>query len=429
MPRTLQFKRYPHATVAETIGANGELIIDTTTHALTVHDGVNMGGTRLATEAFAISHGGSNYGNTNVASFLTTYGGSINARELVYSGDYLNIASNIGFQLQYDPTETYNPYSIENGSWIYFDGSGYTWSSNVNGTQSSVYFDNSGNIFADGNISITSVIWPDETTQLTAFTGYATDNTARIVAQSAYDKANTSITGPQGAQGTPGSTGPQGVQGAVGSTGPTGPQGAQGTTGSTGPQGTQGAAGPQGVAGSNGSQGPQGAAGTQGAQGANGSQGPQGTQGAAGPTGPTGPQGTQGSQGATGTTNDVGQFAQANAAFAAANSAATLITQNAQSTSYTLLLTDAGKHIYSTNTSTQVITIPNNGTVSWQTGSSIMLVIQGSGKMNVVPSTGVTMYMANNSTAKTYANVYSYGMATLLNVGANTWFINGAGVS
>ena len=28
MPRTLQFKRYPHATVAETIGANGELIID-----------------------------------------------------------------------------------------------------------------------------------------------------------------------------------------------------------------------------------------------------------------------------------------------------------------------------------------------------------------------------------------------------------------
>ena len=71
----------------------------------------------------------------------------------------------------------------------------------------------------------------------------------------------------------------------------------------------------------------------------------------------------------------------------------------------------------------------NNGTVSWNIGSTVMLVIQGSGKMNVVPATGVTMYLANNSTSKTYANVYSYGMSTLLNVSANTWFINGAGVS
>ena len=103
--------------------------------------------------------------------------------------------------------------------------------------------------------------------------------------------------------------------------------------------------------------------------------------------------------------------------------------QNAQSTSYVIQSSDAGKHIYSTNTSTQVITIPNNGTVSWNIGSTVMLVIQGSGKMNVVPSTGVTMYLANNSTSKAYANVYSYGMATLLNVAANTWFINGAGVA
>ena len=133
---------------------------------------------------------------------------------------------------------------------------------------------------------------------------------------------------------------------------------------------------------------------------------------------------------------DVGQFAQANAAYtqansayAAANAAATLIPQNTQTNSYTLALSDSGKHIYSTNTSTQVITIPNNGTVSWNIGSTVMLVIQGSGKMNVVPATGVTMYLANNSTSKTYANVYSYGMATLLNVAANTWFINGAGVA
>ena len=119
----------------------------------------------------------------------------------------------------------------------------------------------------------------------------------------------------------------------------------------------------------------------------------------------------------------------ANSSYATANSASSIIAQNAQSTSYTLQLTDAGKHILSTNSSTQVITVPNNGNVSWNVGSTIMLVIQGSGTMNVVPQTGITMYMANNSTAKSYANLASYGMATLLNVGANTWFINGAGVS
>ena len=44
MPRTLQFKRYGSATLANTIGANGELIINQTNKTLTVHDGVTPGG-------------------------------------------------------------------------------------------------------------------------------------------------------------------------------------------------------------------------------------------------------------------------------------------------------------------------------------------------------------------------------------------------
>lgn len=197
---------------------------------------------------------------------------------------------------------------------------------------------------------------------------YNKANTAYTLAQSAYDHANTIPAGAQGAQGY---------------------------------QGVQGAQGYQGV------------------QGAQGAQGYQGTQGS---------QGTQGVQGATGTTSDTGQFAKANAAYDAANTAASIIPQNAQSSTYTLTLTDAGKHIYSTSATAQTINLPNNGTVSWTTGTTIMLVIRGAGTMNVIPATGVTMYAANSSTAKTYAGVYSYGMATLLNVGANTWFINGAGV-
>tara|TARA_R110000868_G_scaffold6296_1_gene35913 strand:+ start:385 stop:1233 length:849 start_codon:yes stop_codon:yes gene_type:complete len=44
MPRTLQFKRYNTAQLANTTGANGEIIINTTTRGITVHDGVTPGG-------------------------------------------------------------------------------------------------------------------------------------------------------------------------------------------------------------------------------------------------------------------------------------------------------------------------------------------------------------------------------------------------
>ena len=54
MPRTLQFKRYGSATLANTIGANGELIINQTNKTLTVHDGITPGGFTLLNEAIEI---------------------------------------------------------------------------------------------------------------------------------------------------------------------------------------------------------------------------------------------------------------------------------------------------------------------------------------------------------------------------------------
>jgi len=47
MSRTLQFRRLGTATLANTIGANGELIINTTNKTLTVHDGLTPGGFQL----------------------------------------------------------------------------------------------------------------------------------------------------------------------------------------------------------------------------------------------------------------------------------------------------------------------------------------------------------------------------------------------
>jgi hypothetical protein len=127
------------------------------------------------------------------------------------------------------------------------------------------------------------------------------------------------------------------------------------------------------------------------------------------------------------TNNLSNAFNQANSAYTAANTALN-ISQNIRIQDYTLQLTDRGGHIYSTNTAVQVITIPNSGVVAWPTGTVIDIVLNGSGMINVATSNDVTLYVANNSTVKGYANVYPRGWATLLNVGANTWFIKGQGV-
>lgn len=93
----------------------------------------------------------------------------------------------------------------------------------------------------------------------------------------------------------------------------------------------------------------------------------------------------------------------------------------------TLALTDAGKHYYSSN-SANVITIPNNSTVSFNIGAAISVVQEGTANLTVSPDSGVTLYLAGNSTSgsRTLGN---YGMATLLKVATDTWFISGTGVN
>jgi hypothetical protein len=104
------------------------------------------------------------------------------------------------------------------------------------------------------------------------------------------------------------------------------------------------------------------------------------------------------------------------------------IPQNAQSTSYTLATVDSGKHIYSQNTATQVITIPTNANVAFSVGTTVSIILQGSGSITVNPFSGVTLYLAGNSTSAS-RTISAYGMATLIKVATNTWFINGSGVT
>ena len=94
----------------------------------------------------------------------------------------------------------------------------------------------------------------------------------------------------------------------------------------------------------------------------------------------------------------------------------------------TLALTDAGKHYYSTSAGNFTLTVPNNTTTSFATGTAISIVVQSAGNVLVNAASGVTLYMAGNSTAANRV-VSNYGMATLMKVATDTWMINGTGVA
>jgi len=104
------------------------------------------------------------------------------------------------------------------------------------------------------------------------------------------------------------------------------------------------------------------------------------------------------------------------------------IPQVAFTANATIAATDAGKHYYSTLATANVLTIANNTSVSWSVGTAISIVNRGSGNITIAQGSGVSLYLAGNSTPAN-RTVTTYGMATLLNVAANIWMINGTGVS
>ena len=119
----------------------------------------------------------------------------------------------------------------------------------------------------------------------------------------------------------------------------------------------------------------------------------------------------------------------ANAAFTTANNAAATIPQNRQSTNYVLQLSDAGKHIYYEQSTSTTLFIPTSTQANFANGSTIMLVSRtSSANVTITPNSGVSLYLAGNTTSSS-RNLTSYGMATLMQVAANTWFINGTGLS
>ena len=94
--------------------------------------------------------------------------------------------------------------------------------------------------------------------------------------------------------------------------------------------------------------------------------------------------------------------------------------QNIQSGNYTLVLSDAGKHIYSANTGAQTITIPTNASVAFPIGTVITIVNQGTASI-LLSGAGVSIFPEGSAVAVTSPVVPAGATGQLVKVDTNSW--------
>jgi len=355
MAKTLQFRRLSTVALANTVGANGELIVDSSNGTISVHNGTTSGGKRLATETYVV----------NTANQLITVAVPTRLGQLTNDLGYITSNSSISGGSA-TAIRLFTPRYI-NG--VAFDGT--------------------------ANITISAA----NTTESLAQSAFTQANTASNTASSA--QANTIIL--QGVNTTQNTRMSVIEGGLISSNANTVFLNSLITTNNTRIAVVEG-----GLITAN--------ANTMVLQGVNTAQN------------------TRMSviEGGLISANANSAYLQSiiNTANTNITAAAQTVPQNAQSVNYTLQLTDAGKHIYYTQATSNTLYIPTTANVAFSNGTTIMIVSRTSSSANVTvsPNTGVTMYLAGNTTSAS-RNVTTYGMATLIQVAANTWFINGTGVS
>jgi hypothetical protein len=444
MSRTLQFRRLGTATLANTTGANGELIINSTNKTLTVHDGTTPGGFALLNQAtdFDIDQYARNTANTatNNITILqgvnTTQNTNItNATDLAQEAydlaqEAYDYANTIISDTQIDQTAR----NIANSATVLaqtsYDNSNTKFSAsggqitgnviivgNLDVTNNTIVSNamEANNVIIDGTLltglaARTSVVLPHLVAQFASNSAtYIQVNSQNINPAGSADYVITADNGSDsdyfldlGLKGSQSNdqllTAYDGYLTVQGSTiGQAGGNLIIGTTSSFPGLETKFVAG--GYANNN-------IVMKLGTYGAN----------------------VVGNLTVTGTITSGGIVAVDQVARNAANAAAQTIPQNAQSTDYTLQLTDAGKHIYYTNNSAVSLYIPWTANTTYANGTTITIISNTSSNVTVTPNTGVSLYLAGNTTSIS-RNVTTYGMATLIMTAANTWYINGSGVA
>jgi hypothetical protein len=106
------------------------------------------------------------------------------------------------------------------------------------------------------------------------------------------------------------------------------------------------------------------------------------------------------------------------------------IPQNSKSAAYTLVLSDAQKHIFhpSADTTARIWTIPANSSVAFPIGTAVTFVNQNGGGVITIAITTDTMRLAGAGTTGSRA-LAANGIATALKVTSTEWIISGTGLT
>lgn len=97
---------------------------------------------------------------------------------------------------------------------------------------------------------------------------------------------------------------------------------------------------------------------------------------------------------------------------------------NAQTASYTLVLTDKNKLVEISNAAANTLTVPANASVAFPTGSQVHFVQTGAGQTTLTPDAGVTINGTPGLKLRT-----QWSSATLIKRATNTWVAFGDLVS
>lgn len=96
--------------------------------------------------------------------------------------------------------------------------------------------------------------------------------------------------------------------------------------------------------------------------------------------------------------------------------------ENAQTgTTYTLVLTDAGKMVTMTNASSNTLTVPPNSSVAFPVNTRIDLIQYGAGNTTIAAGSGVTIYSSGSKLKLTG----QYSGASLWKKATDTWVLVG----
>ena len=108
------------------------------------------------------------------------------------------------------------------------------------------------------------------------------------------------------------------------------------------------------------------------------------------------------------------------ASFSAISAPSLTVAQNAQTASYTLVLTDQDKLVEMNAATALNITVPPNSSVAFPTGAQVHVLQVGAGQVTVVAGTGVTVNSSDGLKLRT-----QWSPATLIKRATNTWVLMG----